>query len=104
MLPGDIAWRLYDTYGFPVDLTQLMSEERGLEVDNDGYEVAKHAAILASQGVGGSTMDRIAIDVHAINELQAKGLQPTDDAPKYNYAALSDHPDAEYKFEARIPL
>ena len=31
-LPGDIAWRLYDTYGFPVDLTQLMSEERGLEV------------------------------------------------------------------------
>ena len=31
-LPGEIAWRLYDTYGFPVDLTQLMSEERGLEV------------------------------------------------------------------------
>ena len=31
-LPGDIAWRLYDTYGFPVDLTQLMCEERGIEV------------------------------------------------------------------------
>ena len=31
-LPGEVAWRLYDTYGFPVDLTQLMSEERGLEV------------------------------------------------------------------------
>ena len=29
-LPGDVAWRLYDTYGFPVDLTQLMAEERGL--------------------------------------------------------------------------
>lgn len=32
LLPGDIAWRLYDTYGFPVDLTELMSEERGLKV------------------------------------------------------------------------
>ena len=36
VLPGDIAWRLYDTYGFPVDLTQLMCEERGLEVDCQG--------------------------------------------------------------------
>ena len=35
VLPGDIAWRLYDTYGFPVDLTQLMAEERGLGVDMD---------------------------------------------------------------------
>ena len=49
-LPGDIAWRLYDTYGFPVDLTQLMAEEKGLEVDMDGYEKAKAAAQLASQG------------------------------------------------------
>nr|VZI31421.1 unnamed protein product [Spirometra erinaceieuropaei] len=29
-LPGDVAWRLYDTYGFPPDLTQIMAEEAGL--------------------------------------------------------------------------
>ena len=59
-LPGDIAWRLYDTYGFPVDLTQLMAEEKGLEVDMDGYEKAKAAAQLASQGkVLKSALDRI---------------------------------------------
>lgn len=41
---GDVAWRLYDTYGFPVDLTQLMSEERGLSIDMMGYEEAKKQA------------------------------------------------------------
>ena len=50
VLPGDIAWRLYDTYGFPIDLTQLMAEERDMTVDFEAYEKAKAAAILASQG------------------------------------------------------
>lgn len=44
VLPGDVAWRLYDTYGFPVDLTQLMAEEKGLKVDIIGYEEAKKQA------------------------------------------------------------
>lgn len=43
-LPGDVAWRLYDTYGFPVDLTQLMSEEKGLSIDMIAYEEAKKQA------------------------------------------------------------
>lgn len=41
---GDIAWRLYDTYGFPVDLTALMAEEKGLAVDMPAYESAKKDA------------------------------------------------------------
>lgn len=48
-VPGDVAWRLYDTYGFPVDLTQLMAEERGLGVDMRAYEEARRQAQLASQ-------------------------------------------------------
>ena len=38
---GDVAWSLYDTYGFPIDLTQLMAEERSLSVDMDAYEESK---------------------------------------------------------------
>jgi alanyl-tRNA synthetase len=37
--PGEDAFRLYDTYGFPLDLTQLMAEERGIKVDVGGFTV-----------------------------------------------------------------
>ncbi len=38
ILPGDLAFRLYDEQGFPLDLTQLMAAERGLQVDTATFE------------------------------------------------------------------
>ena len=38
LIPGDVAFRLHDTYGFPIDLTQIMAQERGLTVDIAEYE------------------------------------------------------------------
>lgn len=37
--PGDAAFKLYDTYGFPLDLTSLMASEQGLSVDQDRFSV-----------------------------------------------------------------
>ena len=39
-LPGDVAFTLYDTYGFPLDLTQDALRERGIAVDEDGFDAA----------------------------------------------------------------
>ncbi len=39
-LPGKVAFTLYDTFGFPIDLTQDMAREHGLEVDREGFERA----------------------------------------------------------------
>ncbi len=37
-IAGDVVFKLYDTYGFPVDLTRVIAEERGLTVDEAGFE------------------------------------------------------------------
>ncbi len=51
-LPGDSAYELYATYGFPQDLVELMCRERGIQLDNDGWETARkaHSEISKSDG------------------------------------------------------
>ena len=39
-IPGDEAFKLYDTFGFPIDLTEIIASERGVEVDLAGFERA----------------------------------------------------------------
>lgn len=38
ILPGDIAFKLFDTYGFPLDLTQMILRDRNIDVDTVGFE------------------------------------------------------------------
>jgi len=59
-LPGSAAFRLYDTFGFPVDLTQDALRERGREVDLDGFDAAmaeQKAKARAAWAGSGETAD-----------------------------------------------
>ena len=56
-IPGDEAFRLYDTFGFPIDLTQIIAGERGVTVDLAGFERAleeqRQRSRSARAGTGG---------------------------------------------------
>ena len=40
VIPGDVVYRLYDTFGFPIDITNEMAQEDGLSLDTAGFEKA----------------------------------------------------------------
>lgn len=83
-LEGDVVWRLYDTFGFPVDLTKLMAEERGLEVDEDEVAAAQAKAREASKAVKDSVQTFSKLNVHQIAELEQQlKITRSDDEAKF---------------------
>ena len=85
------AFKLHDTYGFPIDLTRIMAEERGLSVDIAGYEALMEQAKDLARGKGklgeGSELSDLPPD--AIATLQAENILPTDDNAKYSKKAIA---------------
>ncbi|MDY7010086.1 MAG: alanine--tRNA ligase [Planctomycetota bacterium] len=77
-ITGDVAFELYATFGFPVDMTQQMAAERGLTVDMTGYEeeMGRHREISAEGG-------------GAFHALAITGLPETDDSAKYDTQPVS---------------
>ena len=57
VIPGAVIFKLYDTYGFPVDLTNDIARERGLSLDLEGYEEAMAAQRQRSQDHAGFKVD-----------------------------------------------
>ena len=73
VLDGRDAFRLYDTYGFPLDLTEVICKERGLSVDAAGYDQALEEARKKSEFRG---VDQAVEDVYrsALQTLPAAGV------------------------------
>lgn len=84
-ITGDDAFKLYDTYGFPVDLTQIMAEERGLRVDLDGFEKAMEEAKERSRQGGRKDEGGHKIELRAeqIAKLGHLNIKPTNDDAKF---------------------
>jgi alanyl-tRNA synthetase len=57
VIPGATVFKLYDTYGFPVDLTGDIARERNLTLDTEGYEKAMQEQRARSQEAGKFTLD-----------------------------------------------
>ncbi|MEM6606694.1 MAG: alanine--tRNA ligase, partial [Pseudomonadota bacterium] len=57
VIPGDLVFKLYDTYGFPVDLTNDIARERGLTLDEPGYDAAMEAQRQRSKDSGSFEID-----------------------------------------------
>ena len=58
VLPGDVAFKLHDTYGFPLDLSADVCRERGLSVDEAGFAVAMNQQKAQARAAGKFKMDR----------------------------------------------
>ncbi len=58
VLPGDVAFKLHDTYGFPLDLTNDVCRERDVEVDAAGFEAAMDKQKAQARAAGKFKMDR----------------------------------------------
>lgn len=81
---GRDAFRLYDTFGFPVDLTRLMAAENGFAVDEAAFEKEQSAAKELSRAKkGGAATDQLALDVHALDRLEKMAILKTNDVFKY---------------------
>ena len=84
-LSGQDIWRLYDTFGFPVDLTLLMAEEMGLGINQEEFEAAQAKSKEASKaGIKKSDKDLVKLDVHDIAALDKDDSVPKiDDSAKF---------------------
>jgi alanyl-tRNA synthetase len=58
VLPGEVAFKLHDTYGFPLDLTQDVCRERGVTVDEAGFNAAMEKQKAQGRAAGKFRMDR----------------------------------------------
>jgi alanyl-tRNA synthetase len=78
-ISGEDAFALYDTYGFPLDLTQLMARERGLKVDNAKFDELMEQQRSRARAAQVSAVSSVSASAEVI-----KALPVTEDLHKYH--------------------
>lgn len=89
VIEGEDAFFLYDTMGFPLDLTQRMAEEVGMSVDVDGYQKAMDEAKAKSRADRANRSElagvRIVLEAEETAYLAGDKVEPTLDDDKYTW-------------------
>jgi alanyl-tRNA synthetase len=85
-LNGKDVWRLYDTFGFPVDLTRLMAEELGLTINDKEFGDAQAQSKEASKAsLKKGATNIVKLEVHDLDALAKNDDVPkTDDSAKFS--------------------
>lgn len=81
IIPGEEIFKLYDTYGFPADLTQVMAEEKGLKLDLAGFEKAMERQQEKSRSASDFSTDmarNVTVHVDSIKTDLGGLSKPTD--------------------------
>ncbi len=86
---GEKAFFLYDTLGFPIDLTELMAVEAGMKVDINGFsqamEAQKQRSRQARSAAKSGGAPQLVLIAEQTSALTKKGVLPTDDSNKYKW-------------------
>eukprot|EP00923_Selenidium_pygospionis_P020083 GHVN01034869.1.p1 GENE.GHVN01034869.1~~GHVN01034869.1.p1 ORF type:complete len:780 (-),score=180.31 GHVN01034869.1:3834-6005(-) len=86
--PGELAFDLYATFGFPIDLTQLMCQERQLEVDVTKFDEAFNEHRQASENKSFSASAALTMSADRIHQLESDwGVSSANDGEKYDWEA-----------------
>ncbi len=85
VIPGADAFFLYDSMGFPVDLTAVMAEEKGCTVDEAGFHAAMAEQKKRSQEANAAKkgVQRLVLEAEQTAGLASSGVPVTDDEDKY---------------------
>ncbi|MDE0633597.1 MAG: alanine--tRNA ligase [Caldilineaceae bacterium] len=90
VIPGEDAFRLWDTYGFPLDITRDVAQENGFSVDEAGYQ----SALEQQRRQSGSDQQGAAADVSVyvtiLEELRSRGLLGADGVRNLIYENAED--------------
>lgn len=89
VIPGADVFFMYDTMGFPLDLTKIMAEEVGMTIDEEAYEQEMEKAKERSRLDRANRSDvdgvRLALEAEETAFLASQSIEPTDDSGKYTW-------------------
>ncbi|KAG5439194.1 hypothetical protein PCANB_001493 [Pneumocystis canis] len=92
VISGTDVWSLYETYGFPVDLIDLMAKEKDIEIDKKGFKDAETRSKEISQKLhndNSGKLKTVKMDIYDFNTLQEMNIPYTDDSYKYNRGCIN---------------
>ena len=90
VIPGEDAFRLWDTYGFPLDITRDVAQENGFSVDEEGYQEALEKQRQQSGSDRMGVPADLSVYVTLLEDLRARGLLDADGVRHLIYEDAED--------------